>query len=256
MTAPGPVLRDRASASSAASPTASSSNAPKTLVELFAPLAGLGQDLPRLRGRGVDLRRGARPRPTRSATRSSTSFGVKPGDRVGIAMRNLPEWIVAFAADRCRSGRSRSRSTPGGPRRSSTTPSATRASRSSSATPSAWRGPSRPASAAASRSSSTRSDTLVPVPPGVERWGDVVVRGNADARRRRRPRERRDDPVHVGHDRVPEGRGLHAPLDLPGAHGLRAATARCRASCAGRRPRRRRAGRTRRASSSSCRCST
>src|SRR5487761_2602208 len=25
-------------------------------------------------------------------------FGVKPGDRVGIAMRNYPEWIVSFAA--------------------------------------------------------------------------------------------------------------------------------------------------------------
>lgn len=25
-------------------------------------------------------------------------YGVKPGDRVGIAMRNLPEWIVSFAA--------------------------------------------------------------------------------------------------------------------------------------------------------------
>ena len=25
-------------------------------------------------------------------------FGVRPGDRVGIAMRNVPEWIVAFAA--------------------------------------------------------------------------------------------------------------------------------------------------------------
>ena len=25
-------------------------------------------------------------------------FGIKPGDRVGVAMRNLPEWIMAFAA--------------------------------------------------------------------------------------------------------------------------------------------------------------
>jgi len=25
-------------------------------------------------------------------------YGIKPGDRVGIAMRNLPEWIVSFAA--------------------------------------------------------------------------------------------------------------------------------------------------------------
>ena len=25
-------------------------------------------------------------------------FGVAPGDRVGIAMRNYPEWIISFAA--------------------------------------------------------------------------------------------------------------------------------------------------------------
>ena len=25
-------------------------------------------------------------------------YGIAPGDRVGIAMRNLPEWIVSFAA--------------------------------------------------------------------------------------------------------------------------------------------------------------
>jgi len=25
-------------------------------------------------------------------------YGVQPGDRVGIAMRNYPEWIISFAA--------------------------------------------------------------------------------------------------------------------------------------------------------------
>ena len=56
------------------------------------------QGLPGLRGRADHLRRalphrrhpGPRPRPTGSA--------IAKGDRVAIAMRNLPEWVMAFWA--------------------------------------------------------------------------------------------------------------------------------------------------------------
>jgi long-chain acyl-CoA synthetase len=57
-------------------------------------------------------------------------------------------------------------------------------------------------------------------PPGRAPLRDVVVRGNpmpdVDV-----PRGRRDDPVHLGDDGVPQGGGLDPPLDLPGADGLR-----------------------------------
>ena len=104
-------------------------------------------------------------------------FGVRPGDRVGIAMRNLPEWIVSFAAILSIGAISVSLN--------------------------AWwteeeidyavgdaglsvliADPERMARAhpACERRDvtiiATRTDTLVPVPPGVRRWKDVVVLGN------------------------------------------------------------------------------
>ena len=30
--------------------------------------------------------------------RSVSLYGVRPGDRVAIGMRNYPEWVIAFAA--------------------------------------------------------------------------------------------------------------------------------------------------------------
>ena len=114
-------------------------------------------------------------------------FGVRPGDRVGIAMRNLPEWVVAFVAALSIGAISVSLN--------------------------AWWteeeldyavgdaglsvmvcDPERMARAqpACERRSVpilvTRSDTLVPVPPGVVRWSDVVVRGNAMPPSRSTPR--------------------------------------------------------------------
>ena len=104
-------------------------------------------------------------------------LGVEPGDRVGISMRNLPEWIVAFAA--------------------------VLSVGAISVSLNAWWteeeidyavgdaqlkvlicDPERMARAhpACERRSipiiATRTDTLVPVPTGVQRWKDVVVRGN------------------------------------------------------------------------------
>ena len=64
-------------------------------------------------------------------------FGVQPGDRVAIAMRNFPEWSVAFwAGDRRRRDR-RARSTPGGPAPSWSTAWPTPARWLPSSTPSA-----------------------------------------------------------------------------------------------------------------------
>jgi steroid-24-oyl-CoA synthetase len=104
-------------------------------------------------------------------------FGVRPGDRVGIAMRNLPEWIVTFTAALSVGAISVSLN--------------------------AWWteeeidyavgdatcsvvvcDPERMARAhpACERRGVpilvTRADLLVPVPPGVVRWKDVVVRGH------------------------------------------------------------------------------
>jgi len=104
-------------------------------------------------------------------------LGVKPGDRVGICMRNLPEWIVTFTA--------------------ALSVGATSVSLN------AWWTEEEIDYAAGDAGLSvlvcdpermarahpvcerrgitllaTRTDTLVPVPPGVIRWKDVVVRGN------------------------------------------------------------------------------
>ena len=104
-------------------------------------------------------------------------FGVKLGDRVGIAMRNLPEWIITFVA--------------------ALSVGATSVSLN------AWWTEEELDYAAGDAGLSvlvcdpermarahpvcerrgitllaTRTDTLVPVPPGVIRWKEVVVRGN------------------------------------------------------------------------------
>ena len=74
-------------------------NTPPSLRALFDRARARGDaDLPRLRGRALELRRDDARTSTRSAPRSSHRFGVAPGDRVAIAMRNYPEWIIAFAA--------------------------------------------------------------------------------------------------------------------------------------------------------------
>jgi long-chain acyl-CoA synthetase len=104
-------------------------------------------------------------------------FGVERGDRVGIAMRNLPEWIISFAAILSVGAISVSLN--------------------------AWWteeeldfavgdaglkvlvcDPERMVKARGACESrgvpiiATRTDMLVPVPPGVHQWRDVVVRGN------------------------------------------------------------------------------
>ena len=58
------------------------------------------QDLRRLRGRALHLRRDQRPCRARSPTTCTTTHGVERGDRVAIAMRNYPEWVVGVLGDR------------------------------------------------------------------------------------------------------------------------------------------------------------
>ena len=55
------------------------------------------RDVPGLRGRALDLRRG-HGRRRRPGSRLVHDFGVQKGDRVSIGMRNYPEWICAIAA--------------------------------------------------------------------------------------------------------------------------------------------------------------
>ena len=73
-------------------------NAPRTLADVLAASADHGErtylvlDDERL-GYAAHLRMAYR-----LANVLGTRFGVRPGDRVGLAMRNLPEWSVAFWA--------------------------------------------------------------------------------------------------------------------------------------------------------------
>jgi non-ribosomal peptide synthetase component F len=70
--------------------------APRTIVDVFAMGDGHA-DLVHVvygdeRWTHAELRRQARS----LARELQTTFGVQPGDRVAIAMRNLPEYVVAF----------------------------------------------------------------------------------------------------------------------------------------------------------------
>ncbi len=176
-------------------------------------------------------------------------YGVRVGDRVGIAMRNLPEWVVAFAAITSIGAVSVSLNAwwvedEIAYALSDSTPSvllcdAERAER-------------------ARRSCAVAGVPILVARAGDQRRGARALGGRSRRRRgapsrRPAPRPRRDDPLHLGHDRLPQGRRLDPPGDQPGAHGLR--------QPGGHRldaPRhlRSRARATRRASSSSCRSST
>ena len=73
-------------------------NAPPTLRELFAPARGRG-DAPFLiyedeRWSFAEVMRHV----DAAGALLHERFGVRPGDRVAIAMRNYPEWVIAFAA--------------------------------------------------------------------------------------------------------------------------------------------------------------
>jgi len=72
-------------------------NAPKTLAEVFAPSRGAEETFivyEDERWSFADVMK----RVDALADALVHHFGISKGDRVGIAMRNLPEWIVSFAA--------------------------------------------------------------------------------------------------------------------------------------------------------------
>jgi long-chain acyl-CoA synthetase len=103
-------------------------------------------------------------------------FGVRPGDRVGISMRNLPEWIVTFAAVLSVGAVSVSLNAwwteeeleyaVGDAGLSVLVCDPERMARAQG--PCERRGVPVVV---------VRSDTLVPLPPGVVRWGDVLEPG-------------------------------------------------------------------------------
>ena len=72
-------------------------NAPSTLVDVFAPSREDESTFLVYEDERWSFKETARHIDALAHTLVHT-FGVRKGDRVGIAMRNLPEWIVSFAA--------------------------------------------------------------------------------------------------------------------------------------------------------------
>ena len=97
LTAPGQRLRD-GDADHPGVPTRTWKSAPgHPSIGARALLPPRGQDLPRLRGRAGLLRR-ALPHRRRAGPHPDRPLRHRQGDRVAIAMRNLPEWVMAFWA--------------------------------------------------------------------------------------------------------------------------------------------------------------
>ena len=151
-------------------PTKVFKHAPPSLREVFATArARERRDLPRLRGRALDLHRGDAPRrrARRPARRSLRRAARRSG---GGRHAQLPRVGDQPSPPSRRSAPSRCRSTRGGPRTSSTTPSTTAAPPCSSPTSSACSGPRRRRTRLGCRILSVRADE---VPDGVDRWEDV-----------------------------------------------------------------------------------
>jgi long-chain acyl-CoA synthetase len=106
------------------------------------------------------------------------TYGIKPGDRVGIAMRNLPEWVISFAAILSVGAISVSLNAwwsedelEYGINDAGLSVLIADAERVIRAGEAAYRA-NVPVIA-------VRSDEMLPTRPGVKRWNDVVVRGAA-----------------------------------------------------------------------------
>ena len=148
--------------------------------------------------------------------------GVAPGDRVAIAMRNYPEWLLVYwACVAMRRGRGRHERLVDG-RGDGLRHRRLRAQGDRSATPSGWSGcSSRPGDDRAARRWSACAS---PTPPaGVVAWARGGRHARRPARRRHRSRRRRLHLLHLGHHRLSQGRAAH-PSRLhhqPDEHGLR-----------------------------------
>ena len=145
-------------------------------------------------------------------------YGIKPGDRVGIAMRNLPEWIVSFAAIISIGAVSVSLNSwwTEDELDYAINDSGLRVLIADTERVARAEAPCQRAGVNISRSFGR---TFAPSAGRrtLERRGD---QGRRDASRRDHPRDGRDHPLHRGHDRIPQGSGVHAPRGLSGVHGL------------------------------------
>ena len=149
----------------------------------------------------------------------STTYGIRKGDRVGIAMRNLPEWIVSFAAVLSIGAVSVSLN-------AWWTESELDYAIEDSGLSLLIADPERierahaPAHSRGVPMIMVRGDLLEPTPTGVRPLRRGGQPRRPDARGRRRTRRRRHHPLHVGDHRVPQGRGLDPPGRDQRPHGL------------------------------------
>ena len=169
-------------------------------------------------------------------------------------MRNLPEWVIAFAAITSVGARLGVAQRVVDRGRARLRPRGLRARRCWSPTPS---GSSAPA--AGRRPPRRRHHRRAPAgrrraPRGRRPLGGRVQLGAALPDVAVAPRRRRHDPLHLGHHRPPEGRGVDPPGRHAGADAVRLQDRGHRGSAARPRPRRRPC--CPRSSSSSSRCST
>ena len=232
VTGPGRALRDRRDGGARAAHARLQEHAAVAARALRRRARARRRHLPRLRGRALELRRGDGAASTRWRPRSSTATACAPGDRVAIAMRNYPEWVVAFAAitsigaisvslnawwtadeldyalERLRAAASliADRERAGARRAAACGALGVRVL--------AVRADGR---AAGGRRALARTC----VQPGAP-MPEVDVA----------PGRRRHDPLHLGHHGPPEGRGLDPPRGALGARGLRLPRGRQRRAAA------------------------
>ena len=179
-------------------------NLPATLpilFDAFCALNGAGRGGGRRR-RAAHLRRARHA--GRAARPALAGSGIAKGDRVAIAMRNCPAWIVGYMAVLKAGGVATLingwwQAAGDAPR---ARPGRARADHRRRAARQADRGRLRQiATGRRCRSSSRSSEALAP----------LLARGGRGGPARDRARGRRDHPVHLGLDRPRQGRGLDPP---------------------------------------------